>query len=260
MLEPDFFFFHGAFISKLIPGETFYERKDYKYCTIEYVFHGRGVLKENGFCRQLGKDSIYFLHKYGDHRCENDPHDPWRKIFVMLDGSLMENLIDGYGLKSVYAIENAQELKHFFTEFLYLERRKQFRNANAAVLFHEFCEACARKILREKQKIDPRAEKLCQLLDALGKEEKFSLQEYAKSCSLSAAQLTRIFQAAYGCSPTEYRLRIRLDMAQRQLCYSNFSIKWIAEEVGFSDPYNFSNFFKRRTGVSPSEYRRRKLL
>ena len=122
MLEPDFFFFHGAFISKLIPGETFYERKNYKYCTIEYVFHGRGVLKENGFCRQLGKDSIYFLHKYGDHRCENDPHDPWRKIFVMLDGSLMENLIDGYGLKSVYAIENAQELKHFFTEFLYLER------------------------------------------------------------------------------------------------------------------------------------------
>jgi len=42
--------------------------------------------------------------------------------------------------------------------------------------------------------------------------------------------------------------------AKRLLTYEALSVKEIAFQLGFNDPFYFSNFFKKHTGVSPSGY------
>ncbi len=232
-----------------------YARRDYEVCTIEYVDRGEGYLQENEFSGHIGPDSIYFLQKHSTHRYEPERSNPWHKLCLVVDGPLVELLLAAYRLDSVYVIEEAQELKHYFLELLQLEPVRQRRHERAAVLFHEFCEACSRKLARSRRRVDPVAEELRQMLES-SREEKFLLQEYAREREVSAAQLIRVFQAAYSCSPVEYRLRLRLDSARRLLRYSDLSLKEIAGQLGFSDQYNFSNFFKRRVGVSPSEFRK----
>jgi len=44
--------------------------------------------------------------------------------------------------------------------------------------------------------------------------------------------------------------------AKRKLQYESKSIKEIAFELGFNDPYYFSKFFKNQTNTSPSEYQK----
>lgn len=44
--------------------------------------------------------------------------------------------------------------------------------------------------------------------------------------------------------------------AKRLLIYQNLPIKEIAFQLGFNDPYYFSNFFKKHTNFSPKDYRK----
>lgn len=43
--------------------------------------------------------------------------------------------------------------------------------------------------------------------------------------------------------------------AKRLLTYESLSVKEVAFRLGFNDPFYFSNYFKKHTGVSPSAYR-----
>ena len=42
--------------------------------------------------------------------------------------------------------------------------------------------------------------------------------------------------------------------AKRLLTYQNLTVKEVAYELGFNDPFYFSNFFKKYANVSPKLY------
>lgn len=70
----------------------------------------------------------------------------------------------------------------------------------------------------------------------------------------------RCFKKAVGQTPTAYMIALRLRHAQGLLSQSDasrLSVKQIAAMCGFSDPYYFSTLFRRRTGMSPTEFARR---
>lgn len=43
--------------------------------------------------------------------------------------------------------------------------------------------------------------------------------------------------------------------AKRLLTYTDLSVKEIAYQLGFNDPFYFSNFFKKQTNVAPKQYK-----
>ncbi|MFL5747865.1 MAG: helix-turn-helix domain-containing protein, partial [Niastella sp.] len=43
--------------------------------------------------------------------------------------------------------------------------------------------------------------------------------------------------------------------AKKDLQFTSRSIKEIAGQLHFANPYQFSNFFKNQTGYSPNQYR-----
>ena len=88
----------------------------------------------------------------------------------------------------------------------------------------------------------------------------FSSDEIAKACSLSPSHLRAKFVENNGVTITEYRDMLRLGAAKEMLSSAIFSIKDIAEELGFCDVYYFSKFFKSRLGIAPAEYRRKNSL
>lgn len=72
---------------------------------------------------------------------------------------------------------------------------------------------------------------------------------------LSPAYLRRCFAVRYGCGPKEYLDRLRNGHAVRRLRYTADSISAIAKACGYPDVYQFSKAFRKRNGVSPSDYR-----
>lgn len=85
-----------------------------------------------------------------------------------------------------------------------------------------------------------------------------TLAELADECRISVRQLTRGFRTSRGCSIGDYLAQQRIDAAKRRLA-TNETIKSIALSTGFSSQSTFTYTFRRATGVTPHEYRKRVL-
>ena len=113
-----------------------FERQDYDACTVEYVERGRGFLEINGFSCAPGPDSIYILSKHSTHRYTPDRGDPWKKLFFVVDGELMESLFRSYRLTETYFVPDCPHLKEFFLEMFDLPVNTEEGNLQGALVFH----------------------------------------------------------------------------------------------------------------------------
>ena len=84
------------------------------------------------------------------------------------------------------------------------------------------------------------------------------VEETARQTGVSRSCLYRAFQAEFGCSPSVYLTRYRIQRACQLLRHSNLPVGAVAASVGFEDRLYFSRAFRRETGFSPTEYREQK--
>jgi len=85
--------------------------------------------------------------------------------------------------------------------------------------------------------------------------DKHSLAEYARIAGYSPAHFCVRYKEAYGTSPTQHVVRLRIDHARDLLENVNLSVADIAEMSSFCDLYYFSRVFKQHTGMSPRQFR-----
>ena len=83
-----------------------------------------------------------------------------------------------------------------------------------------------------------------------------SMRALAASAGYSVAHFIGLFRLWYGMSPKEYQLCRRIEEAQVLLRSTDLPVGEIALRVGYADPLYFSRLFSRRTGLSPTEFRR----
>lgn len=103
----------------------------------------------------------------------------------------------------------------------------------------------------------PLAEKARKILDVHFKDA-LRMKEVAESLYLCPDYLRQLFKANFGESPMNYVIGRRIDAARKLLSATDEPVKNIAAACGFSNPYYFARLFKKVTGQTPSEYRRRK--
>ena len=85
-----------------------------------------------------------------------------------------------------------------------------------------------------------------------------SVDEMAAHAHLSSSRFRRLFHQRTGFSPLEYLTRLRLNHASQLMAETALSIAEIARAVGYEDPLYFSRLFRRKMGVSPTEFRQSK--
>lgn len=78
----------------------------------------------------------------------------------------------------------------------------------------------------------------------------------AEHFHMSIPQLERLSRKYFGSGVISVYNRKRLNYAQMLLLSTNKSINEIAHLIGFYDAAHFSSFFSKRTGSSPTQYRK----
>lgn len=74
---------------------------------------------------------------------------------------------------------------------------------------------------------------------------------------LPERSFTRRFFRATGQSPMDYVQSLRLEEAKQILETTDLSIEAVAYEVGYEDSSSFGRLFRRKTGITPAQYRKR---
>ena len=82
-----------------------------------------------------------------------------------------------------------------------------------------------------------------------------SIERIADDLCLSCPHFRRLFKEYAGLSPHQYYLQVKVNRAKELLEHERLSVKQISAQLGFDDEYYFSRLFKKKTGVSPSNWR-----
>ena len=83
-----------------------------------------------------------------------------------------------------------------------------------------------------------------------------SLEDVAKELGYSVSYVSLILKRN-NTTFTKYLTDVRMEKAKALLLDTDMKLLSIANEVGYDDPYYFSHCFKKNTGISPQEYRKK---
>jgi AraC family transcriptional regulator of arabinose operon len=86
----------------------------------------------------------------------------------------------------------------------------------------------------------------------------FRLETLARHCGLSVSRLAHLFKSETGISPQQFFEQQRMWHAGQLLRVTGLGIAEVAAEVGYDDPFYFSNRFRRYSGKSPTQFRGQK--
>ncbi len=84
-----------------------------------------------------------------------------------------------------------------------------------------------------------------------------SIEELKDMCCLSKDHFIRLFKNDLQETPTQYIIQRKIERAQLMLITSDLLIKDIAYELSFENISYFNRLFKKATGLTPSDYRKR---
>lgn len=86
--------------------------------------------------------------------------------------------------------------------------------------------------------------------------KRVSLSDVAAVVFLSPKYLSRVFKEKTGVRFNEYRLSIKIDEAIKLLTKTDYNISQIAQKLGYGNMESFIRQFRKRTGYTPSVYRK----
>ena len=85
--------------------------------------------------------------------------------------------------------------------------------------------------------------------------QRVSIDELASIAMMSKFHFLRVFKEAFGCTPHQYLMNIRLEKAEK-LLKSDMTVEQVAFSIGFEEVNSFYQFYKKRRSATPSQNRR----
>lgn len=85
--------------------------------------------------------------------------------------------------------------------------------------------------------------------------EAVTLEEIARSASISRSEAGRCFNTYVGCSPVDALIQHRLQVAHRLIKDTTRSLQEISYSCGFNSVHYFSRQFRKTYGYTPGQYR-----
>jgi len=209
------------------------------YYLIHYVLEGEGeYIREDGHY-PVKKDDMFIIRPGEVTTYRTGREDPWVYSWIGFEA--------GEGFPSLQeAVVHLPSARHIFTyirDHLLLEGQEGMVYSLTFELLYLLSEGRA-------EKRSGYADYAKTYLDSSYMRH-VSIQEMADSLHIDRRYLTAQFRRAFGLSPQEYLMNLRLDKA-RGFLRSGYSVTEAASLAGFSDLANFSRQYKAVYGNNPS--------
>ncbi len=85
--------------------------------------------------------------------------------------------------------------------------------------------------------------------------EVLDITQLAAKCHMSYSYFAKRFHELFGQSCKEYIEFIRVSKIKNLLLFTDYDLTYISQEIGFSDCSHLIRTFKKRTGITPKQFR-----
>lgn len=270
---------NGNLAFKILPFENnifFDHLQRLNYFSLILILTGKGFIRSDAYEFELKKDQLLCFTPYQPFLIQSDSalqgvaihfHSDFFCIVkhqkeVSCNGVLFNNI---YKPPSIALDESEREQLLSIIEDMKRELAQSSIAQNELIVSYLKIFLIQATRFKLKQRIEENSIEqngtepilLQNLKDAIEKNfrEKHSPGDYADILNINSRNLAALAKKYFGKTLTELIFERIIIEAKRELYLTSKSIREIAFELGFSDEFYFSRFFKNSTSISPSLYR-----
>ena len=241
-------------------------RQESRETVLEYVVDGYGYINVNGENYTASAGDVYILRKGTTHTYCADAQKPWVKIFFNIRGSLAEKILDAYelGIKGKVVLHGTgmeadfRELLHKLSDDA-VSQAERFDSAAVdflrTVIKLSYIDRLQGDLQGQLPTIEDEMNRLVEYI-AMNPKRIVGNEELANLIFRSKDYLIKRFYTSFGVTPYEYQLQQKFYSATNMLKHTKMTVKEIASAIGYNDQHYFSFMFKKRFGMTPTQYRK----
>jgi len=231
-----------------------------------YCHEGRGevTIKKSSFTIEAG--DFFAVPIKTAHTYAADESNPWTIYWIHFKGAISDSLVDllykkANGYKG-FIRDNEQSISLFNEMYNQLERGYSIDN----LIYSNMCLGHFITTMIYNDRYDTRGklnrkDVIDNAVDFLSKNisEMLPLDKMAAAVNLSPSHFSYLFKKKTGFSPIEYFNHLKVQKACQYLLFTDLRVREIALELGIEDPYYFTRMFTKVMGMSPNNYREKKI-
>ena len=223
---------------------------------LQLVFGGEAMYDG----KAVSAGGVFIMDPLIPHCISNNSDEPLEQYWLQFNGSEAASLLERVGLGTKSRIITGcdlEGLRPLLYDAVYGNTRQAMLGIKFVGVLLQTLAALSPKPEHETEYVSRCEEYVKRAIDFLRVRcgEMATVSDAAEYVGLTEKYLCKLFKEQLGVTPVGFLQQLRADRAAQLLVSTSLSVAEIAESIGIPDPTYFSRFFKRRQGLSPSEYR-----
>ena len=228
---------------------------------IHYIASGKGIFYYEGKTYALSQGDMFLIAPSQLAAYTADNTEPWEYYWVGFNGTEAHRLLNMSGFTAaspvlhLYEGGTAEPIQQLL--LCIYQSRGNTPSADANMIGYLYL------FLGKLIELTGNTHKTSSIQDYLAQALRFmqynfagdiGVEDVASYVGISRSQLYRAFMATFSMSPHEFLQQYRINEACSLLRRGAFSVAEVASSVGYNDALYFSRVFKKRKGMTPTEY------
>lgn len=230
---------------------------------ILYITKGEGIFETKSIKKKIVKEgSVIFLYPNEWHRYCPNKNTGWKEYWISFDGEQPKKFLENNILQINNPVINVglnETIVNLYNQIFELLENETigFREIMASLTYQIIARVNSAE--RRKQFGGKEIERVIlktkiYLAENISKHVDF--RELAEELNVGYSWFRRMFQHYTHLPPSKYFQLLKLNKSKTLLIESAMHVSEISDFLGFENQYYFSKFFKKRTGASPSAWRK----
>lgn len=227
-----------------------------------YCLSGRGSIEIDNTIHKMHKGQLAIIPPQIPHIYQADQRDPWSICWIHFTGTHTQALSESLKLTTqnpCLYVPDTRIIRDAF-ENVYACLNYHYSNAGLQAMSSELLRLFSLAKLHQGFSSEQRQSAENRVMSTLAFMEQhldipLTLNEMAAHSGQSLPYFTKLFRQRTNQSPMAYFIQLKIRKACELLDETDSSIREIANQLGYDDPYYFSRIFKKTQGCSPAAYR-----
>lgn len=269
--EKNYFHINETIFNEIWPIDVGYQAKlknkenlksiknNYPYFLMHYIVSGKCFVTIDGVTREFSSGDIFIIFPHTDVEYKSDKEDIWEYYWINFNGTRAINTLKEIGInkEKYYSTTPIKEAEQYFINaYGYKEKPRSQPYGVSAQIMSIFA-----LLMENNEDLSTARTDDYYVTDYIINYVKDNLYSHTLSATgvskhfhLNPKYFSTLFNKKFNISFKEFVNYERIKKASELMETTNFSVKYIAETIGFNDCLYFSKVFKKYRLMAPTEY------